>query len=109
MTDADAPVHVERNDAESRYDIRLGEEPVGAAFYRVDGSGRVVFTHTEIDPAFGGRGLGSALADGALTDAAARGETVVPRCPFIAEYLREHPIDGLQVDWPADGGENPAR
>ncbi|AEV81650.1 acetyltransferase [Actinoplanes sp. SE50] len=50
----------------------------------------VVFTHTEVDPAFEHQGVGSALARTALEDARARSRTVVPMCPFIAAWLDQH-------------------
>ena len=52
---------------------------------------RVIFTHTEIDPAYEGQGLGSKLAGGALDFARAAGHPVVPLCPFIASYIERHP------------------
>ncbi|GAA4597128.1 putative GNAT family acetyltransferase [Actinoplanes octamycinicus] len=51
----------------------------------------VVYTHTEVDPAFEGQGAGSALAAAAMDDARAKSRTVVPMCPFVAEWLDKHP------------------
>jgi predicted GNAT family acetyltransferase len=51
----------------------------------------VNFVHTEIDPAFEGRGLGSKLAAGALADVRAHGDRIAATCPFIAAYLKRHP------------------
>ena len=73
----------------NRYEIRADGDLAGFAAYRLDGD-RIVMTHTEIDPAFEGRGLGSALARSALDDARARGRTVEARCPFIASWIRKH-------------------
>ena len=93
---------VTRNDDRSRYEIRVGEEVGGFAAFVTDRRGRVVMTHTEIDPAFKGQGLGSTLVDEALGDLARRGDVVVPRCPFVAHYLTGHEVAGLVVDWPRD-------
>ena len=73
-----------------QYEIRVDGEVAGLAAYRRR-PGVVTFTHTEIDPAFGARGLGSALAAAALDDARARGELVVPVCPFIRGWIERHP------------------
>ena len=54
--------------------------------------------HTEIDPAFEGKGLGSALAKGALDAERALGEPVVPLCPFIRAYIDRHPEYADLVD-----------
>ncbi|GAB3003587.1 GNAT family N-acetyltransferase [Saccharothrix stipae] len=50
----------------------------------------IVFTHTEVDPAFEGKGVGSALARGALDQARAWGLPVLPLCPFIKGYVERH-------------------
>jgi hypothetical protein len=36
----------------------------------------------------------------ALADVAGRGETIVPRCPFVVRFLHRHDVPGLAVDWP---------
>ena len=78
------------NPSESRYEIYEDDKLAGFSTYRLVGN-RIVFLHTEIDPAYEGHGLGSALARGALDDARRRGLTVIARCPFIARFIREHP------------------
>jgi uncharacterized protein len=47
--------------------------------------------HTEVEPRLEGQGLGAVLVRGALDDARARGELVVPRCPFVAAFIHRHP------------------
>ena len=74
----------------SRYELRLGEELAGFIAYRKHADA-VVLIHTEVDPAFEGRGLGSRLVAGALEEIRARGLSVVPVCPFVVSYLRRHP------------------
>ncbi|MDP1878314.1 MAG: GNAT family N-acetyltransferase [Actinomycetota bacterium] len=52
----------------------------------------VIFTHTEVDPAFEGQGIGSALAGFALDDVRATGDRKVrPVCPFIKGWIQRHP------------------
>lgn len=79
-----------------RYELLVDGEAAGFAEYRLrpphgTGAPRVVFTHTEVDPAYGGRGLGGALAKGALDDVRAKGAVAVPLCPFIKRYIERHP------------------
>jgi len=84
---------VEDNSEQSRYEIRTDAgpgAPAGFAYYELR-PGQIVFTHTEVDPAFEGHGIGSALAARALDDARRRGLVVVPRCPFIRAYITRHP------------------
>ena len=91
---------VTRDEAESRYEVRLGDVLAGFTEFRVDSRGRYVYHHTEIDPAFAGRGLATKLVGQAMADAAARGEVVRPTCGVVVKYLRTHEVPGLQIDWP---------
>ncbi len=79
-----------RNEPEQhRYAIYLDDALAGFAQY-AHRDGRVVFTHTEIDDAFEGQGLGSKLAKAALDDVRSSGAQVVPLCPFIARWIERH-------------------
>lgn len=75
----------------SRYELRLDGEVVGFADY-VLGPERILFTYIEVDPAFGGQGLGTRLTFEALEDARSRGLAIKARCPFIVDYIRTHPV-----------------
>lgn len=83
-------ITVRDDPAAHRFRIALDGRDVGFAAYRRE-PGRVVFTHTEIDDAAEGHGLGGRLARAALDQVAARGEQVVPLCPFIAAWIGRHP------------------
>lgn len=84
------PTDVRNDEARSRYELVLDGEVIGIADYRIEGD-EVVFPHTEIDPAFRGRGFGEVLVQGAMEDVRAAGRTVVPRCWFVVEFLELHP------------------
>lgn len=95
----DSTPTVTRNEEKSRYEIHVGDVLAGFARFEVDEHGRHVYPHTEIDHAFGGRGLGSVLVGEALADEARRGQTVVPVCPFVVKYIHGNEIPGLEVAW----------
>jgi predicted GNAT family acetyltransferase len=78
------------NPEAGRFEVLVDGEVAGFAEYRRTGSA-VAFTHTVIDPAFEGRGLGSVLARGALDATRAGGSPVLPFCPFIRGYIQRHP------------------
>ena len=86
--------------AERRWEAHVGEELAGYAEYRAV-TGRIIFTHTVVEPRFEGRGIGTRLARAALDDAVARGLRITPHCPFIRAYLERHPKYRERVDWPA--------
>ncbi len=84
-------VTVTDNRAESRYEAHLDGELAGFADYQLRHD-VIVFPHTEVDPAFEGKGVGSALARQALDDVRAAGERkVVAICPFIKGWIEKHP------------------
>jgi uncharacterized protein len=81
---------VVRNDELSRYDVIVDDQVVGHMDFRLVGD-RQEFVHTEIDRAYRGRDLAAQLVRGALDDARDNGMQVVPRCPYVASFIREHP------------------
>ncbi|MBI4901217.1 MAG: N-acetyltransferase [Actinobacteria bacterium] len=84
-------LQVRLNEGDRRYELLSDDgELIGLIDYRLTGSLIDLF-HAETNPAHGGKGYGSMLAQGALDDIRARGLTVRPGCPFIADYLDKHP------------------
>jgi predicted GNAT family acetyltransferase len=88
---ADGPdIRVADNPDEQRYEVLVDGALGGFAQYRLL-PGRIVFTHTEVDDAYEGHGVGSALVRTALDDVRARGLQVTPICPFVRAYIGQHP------------------
>lgn len=77
------------NAAQQRYEIHAGGELAGFLAYRERPKG-LALTHTEIDDAFEGQGLGSKLVAATLDDLRARGIEVLPICPFVKSYIERH-------------------
>ena len=77
---AETPEMTVRDNAESRtYDALIGDQVVGTIVYERSGS-RLVFRHTIVEPAFRGRGIGTALVTKALDDVRAKGRTLTVYC-----------------------------
>ncbi|AFR09406.1 MULTISPECIES: GNAT family N-acetyltransferase [Nocardiopsis] len=72
-----------------RYEITSDGELAGFAEYIPTGD-MLTFTHTEIDPAFEGKGLGGTLVREALDDVRARGLSILPMCPFVRDWIGRH-------------------
>ncbi|MGQ4617806.1 GNAT family N-acetyltransferase [Nocardia sp. R7R-8] len=89
MTESASESKVVRDDERHRYEVFYGGEMAGFADYE-ERDDETVFTHTEIDGAFSGKGLGSVLAKSAIEDVIARGRVIRPVCPFIKAYLDKH-------------------
>jgi hypothetical protein len=92
MKDAPANGAIEFSDNAQahRFELRVDGQLAAFAEYNLLKTG-VLFTHTEVLPAFEGRGIGSAIARHALDDVRRRALLAIPVCPFIAAFLRKHP------------------
>ena len=97
MTERSEPT-VQDNRDESRFEARdeAGVVAGFAAYRRQDD--RIVFTHTEVDDAFEGHGIGSTLVRHALDAARADHLRVDPHCPFVRSWIEHHPDYADLVD-----------
>jgi predicted GNAT family acetyltransferase len=88
---------VRDNPSRNRYELDVAGS---LAFIDYQRAGHVVtLEHAEVPQDLRGGGVGSALVRGALELARAQGDRIVPRCPFVAAYLRRHPeFDDLRAD-----------
>ncbi len=75
---------------DGKYTIAVEGETVGFADF-IDRGDERVFYHTEIDPAFGGRGLATILVEHALDAARADGKRIVPVCSMVETVIEKHP------------------
>lgn len=73
-----------------RFELLVEDELAGYAEYRQE-DGSVAFTHTVVEPQYEGKGVGSALASGALDAVRTAGGSVLPYCPFLRSYIQRHP------------------
>lgn len=73
----------------NRYEARVDGRLAGFADY-IRTAELVVFTHTEVDTAFEGHGVGGALARFGMDHARALGLKVMPQCPFVKRWLGRH-------------------
>jgi predicted GNAT family acetyltransferase len=86
--DVDALV-VENDDKAQQFQVRV-EGHLARILYAYS-NGSIVFVHTEVPPALEGRGIAGKLARAALEYAREHKLSVIPRCPFVAAYIRKHP------------------
>lgn len=84
-------VHVTNNAASQRFEAIVDHPTISGFVDYQETSELVVLTHTEVDPAYEGRGVGSALARSALDDIRGRRLKALVICPFIIGWLRNHP------------------
>ena len=82
-------IKIINNKTAGRFEAHLGEE-VADMENRPLASG-ILFPHTEVPPAFEGRGVGGRLVRAGMAFARERDAKVLPVCPFVAGYIRTHP------------------
>ena len=81
------------SDNASRHQYELLQDGHVAAHivYRMHGTGTIELVHTEVEPAYEGKGLASQVAKFALDDARSRGLKVIPTCSYVAGWIKKHP------------------
>lgn len=81
---------IRRNDAKHCYELHVEGQPAGRLNWRERGE-VLDLVHTEIDPAFEGRGLAGQLVRFALDEARAAGRKIRASCSYAAAWLQRHP------------------
>ncbi len=77
------------NRAHHRYELDV-DGHIAVTYYAI-ADGVITFTHTEVPPELGGKGIGSKLIKGALDHVRAEGLKVMAQCPFVKAYIDKHP------------------
>lgn len=83
-------VQIRNRPEQEYYEISVDGQRAGIAAYELENDGVIALTHTEIDDAYEGQGLGSRLARYALDDARSQSLQVRPVCPFIKSWIKRH-------------------
>src|SRR2546423_14002127 len=81
----------QRDEGGHRYRALLDGQEVAFAEVDAISTDRLLIKHTEVLPAFEGRGIGGALVLHMLEDARRQGRGVIPICPYTAAYIQRHP------------------
>jgi uncharacterized protein len=82
-------LEIHHNVDQQRFEALLGGE-IARADYRLAG-GVMRMVHTEVPPAFTGRGIAAQLVRAALEHARRSGFKVQPACSYVRAYIRRHP------------------
>ena len=76
------------NQEEKRIEVQLEGRLAVIEYFRKDE--KIYFVHTEVPEELEGQGIASEMARFALELAREQGLKVVPRCPFVAAYIKRH-------------------
>ena len=84
-----ADLNIDNNALAGRFEA-LVNGGLAVLDYRIEGE-TIFLLHVEVPVSEQGRGIASRLSQAALEFSRDSGLGVVPRCPFIAAYMRRHP------------------
>lgn len=78
-----------KNIEKRRYEMVVGDHTAFVDYLKAKNG--IYLTHTEVPKEIEGQGVGSQLVSEVLKALKEDNEKVVPLCPFVAHYIREHP------------------
>jgi len=81
-------IEVTHNSGNNRFELTV-DGHLAVLTYMMKGE-IMVFLHTGVPPAIGGRGLGTNLVETGLEYARANGLKVRSMCWFVSKYIRHH-------------------
>ena len=84
-------IEFELDEKRRRYRVVFDAQEIAFAEFDPISTDGLLIKHTEVLPAFEGRGIGSALVRHMLEDARRQGRGVIPICPYTAAFIKRHP------------------
>lgn len=85
---SDNTIDISHNEAAKRFETSI-EGHTGYISYQERGD-TLVYDHTIVPQALGGKGVGSALVKHALDYARENNKKVDPQCSFVSSYINKH-------------------
>ncbi|MEN6669716.1 GNAT family N-acetyltransferase [Psychrobacter sp. B38] len=82
-------LEITHNQAANRFETSIDNQTGYISYQERDG--KLVYDHTIVPQALGGRGVGSALVKHALDYAREQDKKVVSQCSFVSSYISKHP------------------
>ena len=90
------PPEISDNTALHRFELHVDGETAVVVYERAGDLLRLI--HTEVPQSLEGKGVGSKLVGAVLRFAQENRVSVVPLCPFVAQYVKRHPEYSAIVD-----------
>lgn len=77
-------MQIEQFDRDSKgfFKATENDETAGKMTYTWAGDDKFIIDHTEVEPAFNGKGVGKQLVMAAVNFAREKGKKIIPLCPF---------------------------
>jgi predicted GNAT family acetyltransferase len=88
MTDT---VNIEFNEKNGNFNITSEGKKVAIMTFVFAGPDKIIIDHTEVSPAFNGKGLGKKLVEKAVEVAREKNWKIIPLCPFAKKTFDRNP------------------
>jgi predicted GNAT family acetyltransferase len=84
-------VNIEFNEKNGNFNITTEGRKIALMTFVFAGPDKIIIDHTEVSPAFNGKGLGKKLVEKAVEIAREKNWTIVPLCPFAKKTFDKNP------------------
>jgi predicted GNAT family acetyltransferase len=88
MTDT---VNIEFNEKNGNFNITTEGRKIALMTFVFAGPDKIIIDHTEVSPAFNGKGLGKKLVEKAVEVAREKNWKIIPLCPFAKKTFDRNP------------------
>jgi predicted GNAT family acetyltransferase len=84
-------VNIELNEKNGNFNITSEGRKVALMTFVFAGPDKIIIDHTEVSPAFNGKGLGKKLVEKAVEVAREKNWKIIPLCPFAKKTFDRNP------------------
>jgi predicted GNAT family acetyltransferase len=84
-------VNIEFNEKNGNFNITTEGRKIALMTFVFAGPDKIIIDHTEVSPAFNGKGLGKKLIEKAVEIAREKNWTIIPLCPFAKKTFDKNP------------------
>ena len=84
-------VNFEFNEKNGNFNITTEGRKIALMTFVFAGPNKIIIDHTEVSPAFNGKGLGKKLVEKAVEVAREKNWKIIPLCPFAKKTFDRNP------------------
>lgn len=81
--------HVKESDSKGFFRAEENGSECGRMTYSIAGTGKIIIDHTEVNPAFSGKGVGKQLVMAAVDYARKNNIKIMPLCTFASSVFQK--------------------